>query len=82
VKSHADKVLSVAQQFSCESHSEVCGVSALLFLHLAGKDEHLGGGVLDFQLNRVVSTSFRMVAASEVTKVLSIWLTTIFFRAE
>lgn len=82
VQSHPDQVLSVAQQFSCESYSEVCGISALLFLHLAGEDEHLGGGVLHFQLNRTVCTSLRMVAASEVTKVLSIWFTTIFFRAE
>jgi hypothetical protein len=38
--------------------------------------------MLNFKLNKKLNTSLRMVAASEVTKVLSIWLTTIFLRAE
>jgi hypothetical protein len=70
----------MTKQFSSEGDYEIGGISALLFLHFAGEDEHLCCGVLNFKLNIDRLTSLRMVAASEVTKVLSIWLTTIFFR--
>lgn len=70
----------MAEELSSESNYEICCISTLLFLHFAGKNEHLCCGVLNFKLDRDGLTSLRMVAASEVTKVLSIWLTTIFFR--
>jgi hypothetical protein len=82
VQSHLDQVLCVAQQFPREGYCEIGRVSAFLFLHFAGQYQHLGGGVLHFELHGWGGTSLRMVAASEVTKVLSMWLTTIFLRAE
>ena len=81
VQAHTDKVFGVAEELSSEGDGEVGGVSALILLHFAGQHQHFGGGVLHFELGGGSGTSLRMVAASEVTKVLSMWLTTIFLRA-
>lgn len=70
----------MTEKLSSEGDYEIGGISTLLFLHFAGEDEHLCCGMLNFKLNIDRLTSLRMVAASEVTKVLSIWFTTIFFR--
>jgi hypothetical protein len=82
MQAHSDQVFSMAEQFSSEGDCKVGGIAALLFLHFACEDEHLGGGVLHFELRGKGCTSLRMVAASEVTKVLSMWFTTIFLRPE
>lgn len=71
----------MTQQFPSKRDGKVRRISALLFLHLACEHQHLGCGVLYFELNGGLVTYFKMVAASEVMKVLSIWLTTIFLRA-
>jgi hypothetical protein len=72
----------MAKQLSSEGDGEVCGIATFFFLHFTGENKHLGSRMLNFELSGKVSTSLRMVAASEVTKVLSIWFTTIFLRAE
>jgi len=82
MQAHSDQIFSMTEQFSSEGDGKIGGISALLFLHLACKDEHLSGGMLNFELHGKHCTSFKMVAASEVTKVLSMWFTTIFFRPE
>jgi hypothetical protein len=71
----------MTEEFSSECNSPIGGISALLFLHFTSEDEHLCCRVLNFKLNIIIDTSLRIVAASEVTKVLSMWLTTIFLRA-
>jgi hypothetical protein len=82
MQTHSDQVLCVTEELSSEGDHKIGGISALIFLHFACEDEHLGSGMLHLKLNRAGNTSFRMVAASEVTKILSMWFTTIFLRAE
>jgi hypothetical protein len=82
MKTHSNKVFSVAEELSSQGDSEVSCVSTFLVLHFAGEDEHLSSRVLNLQLNKTGSTYLRIVAASEVTKVLSMWFTTIFLRPE
>ena len=72
----------MTEQLSSESNSEISGISAFIFLHFAGQDQHFGSRVLNFELDYKRNTSLRIVAQSEVTKVLSMWLTTIFLRAK
>ena len=71
VKTHSNQVFSMTEQFSSQSDGKVSGISALFFLHLACQHQHLGCWVLHFKLNVMKTTSLRIVAASEVTKVLS-----------
>jgi hypothetical protein len=41
----------MTEQLSCEGDGEVGSIPALLFLHLASKDQHFGGRVLHLQLS-------------------------------
>lgn len=72
----------MTEKLSSEGDSEVGSISTFFFLHFTGENQHFGCGMLHLELSGKVGTSLRMVAASEVTKVLSIWFTTIFLRAE
>ena len=51
VETHSDQIFSVTEELSSESDCKVGCVSALFVLHFASEHEHLGGWVLDFELN-------------------------------
>lgn len=40
----------MGEQLAGKCHHEVGGITAFLLLHFAGHDDHLGGGVLNFEL--------------------------------
>ena len=67
VKTHLDQIISMTEELSSEGNNKVSGISTFFLLHFAGHGEHLGSRMLDLELNRESNTSFKMVAASEVT---------------
>jgi hypothetical protein len=50
MKTHSDKIFSMAQQFASKSDSKVGSISTLFFLHFTSHDEHFSGWMLDFEL--------------------------------